>query len=171
MNQDYKVGGLGAVLEYDSRDTIFTPTRGAYGKLVAVTHANWLGSDYDYTSYRGKLFKYLHLSRKFVPGLRAEAESVGSSAPYFVYPSVQIRGIADKRYQGQHVVVGEFQLNWRVHDRWHMIGFAGSGKAFGDNKLKQYTSFSDAGWDSSKGLGFHYEIARKFGMQVGVDVA
>ena len=122
-------------------------------------------------SYRGKLFKYLHLSPVFDLGIRAEAQSVGSSAPYFVYPSVQIRGIPGKRYQGQHVVVGELELNWRVHDRWHLIGFAGSGKAFGDNKLKQDTTFSDAPWRSSKGVGFRYEIAREYGMQVGIDYA
>jgi hypothetical protein len=171
LDQEYKIGGLGAVLEYDTRDSIFTPIRGAYGKLVAVTHASWLGSDYDFMSYRGKLFKYLHLSRDFDLGIRAEAQSVGSSAPYFLYPSVQIRGIADKRYQGQHMVVGEVELNWRVHNRWHLIGFAGSGKAFGENKLKQEVNFSDAKWRSSKGLGFRYEIARKFGMQVGFDYA
>lgn len=170
-NQTYNIGGLAAVLEYDTRDTIFTPTRGAYAKLVAEKHASWLGSDDEFMSYRGKLFKFLRLSEDFDLGLRFEGQSVGSAAPYFVYPSVNIRGIANKRYQGQHVVVTEAELNWRVHDRWHLIGFAGTGKAWGDNKLKQETDFSDADWDTSKGLGFRYEIARKFGLQVGADVA
>lgn len=171
IDGDYSIGGLGGVLEYDSRDTIFTPTQGAYGKLVAATYADWLGSDDNFMSFRGKIFKYLHLSDNFDLGLRAEAESVGSDAPFFLYPSVQIRGIANKRYQGQHVVVGEAELNWRVYERWHLVGFVGSGKAFGQNKLKQKVSFSDAVWHSSKGVGFRYEIARKFGMQAGVDVA
>ncbi|MEJ2238548.1 MAG: BamA/TamA family outer membrane protein [Gemmatimonadales bacterium] len=171
LQRDYTIGGLGAAMVYDTRNTIFTPTRGTFAKVVAATHAGWLGSGYDYPSFRGQLLKYLRLSRIFDLGLRAEAQSVGSSAPYFIYPSVQIRGIANKRYQGQHVVVGEFQLNWRVYDRWRAIGFFGSGKAFGDNKLKQHTSFSEAAWRSSKGLGFRYEIARQYGMQVGVDYA
>jgi len=171
INDNYALGGLAAVLEYDSRDTIFTPTRGMYGKLVARTYAGWLGSDDEFMAYSGKVFKYLHLSDDFDLALRVEGQTVGSDAPFFLYPSVQIRGIANKRYQGQHVVEGETELNWRVYDRWHLIGFIGSGKAFGQNKLKQKVDFSDAKWRSSEGIGFRYEIARKFGLQVGVDVA
>jgi hypothetical protein len=66
--------------------------------------------------------------------------------------------------EGQHVVEGEAELNWRVYDRWHLIGFIGSGKAFGQNKLKQKVDFSYAKWRSSEGIGFRYEIARKFGL-------
>jgi hypothetical protein len=171
INVNYTLGGLAAVLEYDTRDTIFTPTRGLYGKLVARTYAGWLGSDNEFQAYSGKAFKYLHLSDDFNLALRAEGQTVGVDAPFFLYPSVQIRGIANKRYQGQNVVVGETELNWRVYNRWHLIGFIGCGKAFGQNKLKQKVSFSEADWRLSKGVGFRYEIARKFGMQVGVDVA
>ena len=171
LERGYQVGGLGATLEYDSRDTIFTPTRGAYGKLVAETHADWLGSDYDFMSYRGKLFEFLPVAKAFDLGLRVEAQSVGSDAPYFLYPSIEMRGIANKRYQGQHVFVAETELNWDVYERWHLIGFVGSGKAYGESKLKETVNFDDASWRSSKGLGFRYEIARKFGLQVGIDVA
>ena len=171
LNGDYDIGALAAVLEYDSRDTIFTPTRGMYGKLVARTYQEWLGSDDEFMAYSGKVFKYFHLSDDFDLALRGEAQTVGSDAPFFLYPSVQMRGIADKRYQGQHVVVGEAELNWRVYDRWHLIGFIGSGKAFGQNKLKRKVSFSDADWRTSKGIGFRYELARKFGLQAGVDLA
>jgi len=171
IDGDYALGGLAAVLEYDSRDTIFTPAQGMYAKLVARTYADWLGSDEEFQGYSGKIFKYLHLSDDFDLALRVEGNTVGSDAPFFVYPSVQMRGIADKRYQGQHAAVGEAELNWRVYNRWHLIGFAGSGKAFGRNKLKEKVDFSDADWRTSKGIGARYEIARKFGMQVGVDIA
>lgn len=89
LNQAYRMSGLAAVLEYDSRDTIFTPTRGAYGKLVAQTYAGWLGSDYDFTNYRGKLFEFLPLSRDFDLGLRVEGQTVSSDAPYF--PTLRLK--------------------------------------------------------------------------------
>jgi len=96
---------------------------------------------------------------------------VTSGAPYFVYPSVEIRGIPNKRDQGQKAFTAEAELNWRMHDRWHLVGFVGSGKTFGENLLKRETDFSGADWRSAGGVGFRYEIARKFGMQVGLDVA
>jgi len=72
INVNYALGGLATVLEYDSRDTIFSPTRGMYGKLVARTYADWLGSDDEFMACGGKVFKYLHLSDDFDFVLRVE---------------------------------------------------------------------------------------------------
>lgn len=172
LDRSYSVAGLAAVLEYDSRDTIFTPTRGLYGKLVARTYADWLGGDSDFMAYSGKIFQYLPLVKDRLDlALRLQGDTVGDNAPFFLYPSVQMRGIPGKRYQGRHAVVGEAELNWRVYKRWHLIGFFGGGKAFGGNKLASEESFADADWHLSKGLGFRYDIADKFGLQVGGDVA
>ena len=171
LDQEYRIGGLAAVLEYDSRDVIFTASQGIYAKLVAERNTEALGSDSDYDALRAKLFHYQPLSSDLNLALRVESSSVTDDAPYFVYPSVEIRGIASKRYQGQHAFSAEAELNWRLQNRWHLIGFFGSGKAFGENQLQQETDFSDADWRNSGGLGFRYEIARKFGLQAGLDVA
>lgn len=171
LTRQFKVGGLAAILEYDSRNAIFTATEGMYAKFVAEKQAEWLGGNFDSMMYRAKIFKFIPLSDRFNLGVRFEGESVDTSSPYFRYPSVELRGIPNKRYQGQHMMLGELELNWKVYKRWHLIGFAGSGKAFGENKLKKKEDFTDADWRSSGGVGFRYEIARKFGLQLGADVA
>lgn len=115
-------------------------------------------------SYRRKLFQFLSLSTDLNLGLRTEGQTVGGDAPYYLYPFVEIRGIANKCNQGQHAVVEEAEVNRWLCNRWHLLGFAGSGKAFVDNKLKGDVGFAYADWRTTIGLGFRYEITHKLGL-------
>jgi hypothetical protein len=57
-------------------------------------------------------------------------------------------------------------VTWEVDSRWSILGFGGVGKAA--------NSSSDFGSSSSlvsKGLGFRYQIARRYGFHMGIDVA
>ncbi|MCP4332894.1 MAG: BamA/TamA family outer membrane protein [Gammaproteobacteria bacterium] len=171
LEQDIDVAALSAVVDYDSRDSIFTPNSGTYAKLVASRYDEAVGSDFDFWSYRAKLFNFTPVGESFNLGLRTEAQSVDGTAPYFAYPSVDLRGIPLARYQGEHTFVVEAEGRWALDNRWSLIGFAGSGKAFGDDKLNRDQSFSEADWNNAWGLGFRYKIARKFGMQLGIDYA
>jgi hypothetical protein len=171
FEQDFTVAALSAVIDYDSRDSIFTPNQGVYAKLVAARYDESVGSDFDFRNYRAKLFYFTPLSQTLNLGLRTEGQSVDGSAPYFLYPSVDLRGIASARYQGEHTFVVEAEGRWALDERWSLIGFAGSGKAYGEDAINREVSFSEAGWNSSWGFGFRYNIARKFGMHVGIDYA
>ncbi len=171
LSHKLTTAALSAVLEYDSRNSIFTPTKGIYAKLVAARYDNAFGSDFDFWNYRGKLFYFHPASESFNLGLRIEGQSVDGAAPYYIYPSVDIRGIAHARYQGQHIFIGEMEFQWVITNRWSLIGFAGSGKAFGNDVLDRTQSFSDATWHTSKGVGFRYNMAKKFGLHLGLDYA
>lgn len=92
---------------------------------------------------------------------------VGKDAPFYTYPFLMQRGIRVMRYQGEHTASMELQLRWEFIERWSTLLFGGAGKAFGQDqlKLKQYT-FYDAPAHYSKGVGFRYLIAEKFGLRV-----
>jgi surface antigen Omp85-like protein len=166
-----KSAALALAFEYDSRDSIFTPSEGIYAKAVVASYNEAFGGNYNFLNYRLKAFEFIPLTPKVNLGLRLEAQHVDGSAPYYFYPSVDIRGIASARYQGQSTAVGEAELKWEFIDRWSVLGFLGTGKAFGKDKINEKTSFSDAKFRTSGGVGFRYTIARKFGLQAGVDVA
>ncbi len=171
FEQDITVAALSAAIDFDSRDSIFTPNKGTYAKLVAARYDESVGSDFEFWNYRAKLFYFTPVSEKLNLGLRTEGQSVDGSAPYFMYPSVDIRGIANARYQGQHSFVVEAEGRWALDERWSLVGFAGSGKAFGEDAINREENFSEADWRSSWGVGFRYKIARKFGMHIGIDYA
>ena len=180
LTMTHKLGSAAAVVEFDNRNTIFTPTNGLYFKGVlagykgsAETFTSLLDNDYSFLNLRCKAFYYTPLSSKAVLGLRAEYQVVDGNAPFYMYPSVQIRGIQNQQYQGQESLVTEAELRYEVINRHSLITFLGTGKAFGssgDNFGNSDTLIS-APLHTSYGFGYRYEIARKFGIHAGFDYA
>ena len=60
-----------------------------------------------------------------------------------------------------------------------MVFFGGAGKVFGDEyrfvpgagAVQEEISFQDAPTHAAGGVGFRYELARKYGLWAGVDLA
>jgi outer membrane translocation and assembly module TamA len=77
-----------------------------------------------------------------------------------------MRGIPVARFQGQSVAAVEAEIRYDVTDRWSLVGFAGTGAAWGSG-----VSFDDAQRPVSVGAGFRYLIARRLGLYVGMDFA
>ena len=99
-------------------------------------------------------------------GVRLEAETVSGDVPFFGFPYVNLRGMPALRYQGEEVVTLELEYLWGLTPRWSLALFAGAGRA---------TSVDLFGTDdetvAAGGAGVRYRIARKLGLQVGLDVA
>ncbi len=53
-----------------------------------------------------------------------------------------------------------------MNERWSLIGFLGTGRAWGNG-----VAFADAEKPVSGGAGFRYLLARRLGLRVGLDVA
>jgi len=172
--------GLAVVIEYDSRDSIFTPDKGLYAKVLADFYTSTLGSEKDFINYRAKAFYYYPFSSKFVMGLRGEIQSIQGSdrAPSFMTPSIMLRGISNHQYQGQTAAISELELRYEVFHRHWLVGFTGVGKVFGDytseidrDNLSGKQSFSQADFHASYGIGYRYELARRFKLLAGFDIA
>ena len=99
--------------------------------------------------------------------------------PYMAKPSINLRGIPAMRYQGEKMLLAEAQLRWEFIDRWNLVFFGGAGKVYGDEIrlepgtgiIKENLSFQDAPTHPAGGVGFRYELARKFGLWSGLDFA
>jgi len=166
LNFDTSLSALGAFIQFDNRNTIFTPTKGTYAELSYNRDSDNWGSDWDFDKVEFFLHQYFTLSKKWALGLRGNVINVEGDLPFFSVPFIELRGIPALRYQGESVGVVEADIAWRFHPRWAVSGFAGVGKAdesFGD--------FSDSPSRVAKGVGIRYNTARKLGMWAGIDVA
>lgn len=165
---DLDISGLGLVAEWDSRDNIFSPTRGYHYEFEQVWYRDSIGSDveYDLTHVEGR--NYWALSDQWRLGLRFDSSYADSDGllPPFTTPYVDLRGIPTMRYQGKLVGALETELTWQINKRWNVKAFVGSGRASDDTG-----SFSDAEALDTFGGGFRYQIARRYGFDVGVDLA
>ena len=77
-----------------------------------------------------------------------------------------MRGIPAARYQGENVALLEGELTWQFTSRWSALAFAGVGWADNDG-----SELFDSSSRVTRGMGFRYQIARQYGLHVGLDVA
>ena len=160
------VAGILPSITYDTRDNIFTPTKGLYLEATVAAFSEALGADGDYQ--RGNLvgMYFRPLGPKLFLGLKAQVSATFGDPPFFLQPYIQLRGAPSMRYQGQEVAQAEAEIRWQFWKRFSVVGFAGTGKAWSDiNGVERDQSVVTGG------AGFRYEIARKYGIHMGIDVA
>lgn len=161
-----KASGLGLTLEHDSRDNIFTPSRGWTAALDAMFYDPDWGSDTHFQSYRGHVFAYWPINKALVLGGRLDGRSVNGRTPFYMLPFIDMRGIPAARYQDDNTAVAETELRWNFTPRWGAVAFIGAGRAWGTTR-----TFDEAPSAVSKGLGLRYLLARRLGLWIGVDYA
>lgn len=157
---------LGAIVEFDSRDNPFTPDKGVKLHVDANFSENWLGSDYDFQRINYYAYMYAPLAPKLVGGWRVDGQQSFGDVPFYMLPSINLRGVQAGRYQGKADILTEIELRWDCFRRWSVMGFSGTGKAF-----DEWRYFGPADWVWNYGTGFRYLLARKFGLRMGVDIA
>jgi hypothetical protein len=160
------VSQLGAIIELDNRDNIFTPNKGLKAHFDVNRSDNIIGSDYDYWKLNLYSYAYTSLSKKLIGGLRIDGQQAFGEPPFFMLPYIDMRGVPINRYQGNADILTEAELRWDFMRRWSIMFFSGAGKAFDD-----WNDFGDAKLVVTFGSGFRYLVARKFGLRMGVDIA
>jgi hypothetical protein len=77
-----------------------------------------------------------------------------------------LRGVPALRYPGEQALSAELEARWQFRGRWSIVGFGGAGRARTERAGETVTQGVGSG-----GVGFRYELARRFGMHVGLDLA
>lgn len=160
------LSGPGVQLIYDTRDNLFTPTSGLYSETSAIFFDEAFGGSRTFQRYEQMLIGYWTLSPAVTMGVRGDYQQVDGDAPFYARPYIYMRGIPAMRYPGERVGVVEGEVRWQFLGRWSVVAFGGVGSARIDEGPAPRTKTAGAG-----GLGFRYEIAHRFGLHVGVDVA
>jgi hypothetical protein len=161
-------GALALKLTYDSRNNQFSPTTGTKAGVKASAHSKAFGAQSEYKLWHAFAQHHLRLASKWGLGLRADAKSLDGDkySPFYAAPSIDMRGIAMMRYQGDNTGVLEAELSYDIDDRWTVLGFAGAGTAFNHDQ-----QLSNAKVYNMQGAGFRYLVARQLGLTTGIDIA
>ena len=162
----FKVSAPTAILEFDSRDNVFTPTRGVYAETSYLVSRQQFGSTEDFERFQQVLMGWHPLARNVTLGGRANYAKSSGETPFLLRPFVQLRGVPALRWQGDEVTSAEVEGRWQFYGRWSAVAFAGAGRT--QTSRAGFSTHDDV---TSGGVGFRYELARKFGLHAGVDVA
>jgi hypothetical protein len=160
-----KISAPTAVLEFDSRNNLFTPTRGVYSESSYMDSLEELGATESFQRFEQTLMGWIPISDKLILGLRGDYQWSSDGTPFFLRPYIQLRGVAAMRYQGDEMASVEAEARWQFRGRWSLVGAAGYGTAHTEREL-----FSATREVWSGAVGFRYELARLFGMHAGLDV-
>lgn len=156
-----------AVLEYDSRNNLFTPTRGLYAETSYLIARSALGATVDFERFQQVMLGWQPLPHQVTLGACASYAWSSPGTPFFLRPYVQLRGVPAVRYQGDQAASLELEARWQFSARWSLVPFAGVGAT----RLDRSAALTDGQGIASGGLGLRYELARKFGLHAGLDLA
>lgn len=160
------VGGLTPSVTYDTRDNMFTPNQGTYVEGTAGLFSQALGGDDEFQRVRVLGLQYVPLHADLDLGVLAEGTAAFGDAPFYALPFIGLRGAPVMRYQGEQMAQLETELRWRCWKRFSLVGFGGVGSVWNDLE-----DFDDEQTIATGGTGFRYEIARDYGIHMGLDVA
>jgi hypothetical protein len=165
---DVVVSAPAIIVEYDSRDNLFTPTRGLYSEsllLALLASREALGAGVDFERFQQALMAWFPIGDSVTLGVRADYQWTSDDTPFFLRPYVKLRGVEAMRYQGDEMASAEVEARWRVRGRWSAVAAAGAGRA--RTSRPAFSATEDVG---SGAVGVRYELARKFGLHAGLDV-
>ena len=164
---DSRSASVSLLLDYDSRDTLFTPNKGLSAGIKASFYREAVGSDQEFEKYKTYAKFFTPLTKSLVLGLHGNYETLDGRAAFYQYPFVSMRGIPAMRYQGETVGVAETEFRWNFTFRWSLVVFGGVGAT----ESVDFIPVSSDDTVYSRGVGFRYFVARRFGAHAGVDIA
>jgi hypothetical protein len=163
---DSRVAGVTPALFFDTRSNAFTPLRGIYASLESGVFREWLGSSSDFERVRLMVIGYHPLSRTVFLGARGVVGSSFGDTPFYALPFVFLRGAPVMAYLGEDAASVEAEARWQFWKRISLVGFAGAGSAWNG-----FDDFENQRNLVTGGTGVRYEIARRYGLHMGFDVA
>jgi hypothetical protein len=166
FRRDSRVGGLTPSLTYDTRDNLFTPNRGTFAEAMLGVFSPALGGDDAFQRFQVTAMHFVPLLPTVHLGVRADGAATFGDVPFYLRPFISLRGAPIMRYQGEETAQLDTEVRWQFWNRFSVVGFAGVGATWND-----FPRFEAGRVIVTGGTGFRYELARKYGIHAGVDIA
>ena len=151
------LSGLGAMLNYDTRDNIFQPTRGVFHQLSYMTFQSFFGSNFTFSQYQLDLRKYLELRPKHILVGQAWLSFTGGEPPFqhisLMGGSDRMRGFFEGKYRDMHAMIYQAEYRLPVYRNLGLVVFGNAGQV-----ASQVNRFSLERFLYGGGLGFRYTL-------------
>lgn len=162
--------GIGPMLLYDSRDNIFSSTKGSFIELASVFNSKFTGSNYKYQFFSLDARKFKSFLGKNVLALQGYFNFINGNVPFYQLALMggarRMRGYYEGRYRDKNIAL--VQAEYRSPFFWR-IGFA----AFGGLGIV-YHSRSEINSNNIKpsyGAGLRFRLDRREKLNLRFDIA
>ena len=165
ISDDMTTSGLGIMATYDSRDDNYYPTEGINFEFIWMRDSETWGSDFDFNKLDTRYNTYLPLTPKDTLALRAAFARADEETPFYLLPSLKMRGFPNGRYKNENSLSGHAEWRRKFHPRWGFILFyeigstaASTSDLFQDEKISSY------------GGGIRWQVTKDKSLNLGIDV-
>jgi outer membrane protein assembly factor BamA len=162
--------GVGFIVNWDNRDSMFFPTRGEYFQMTMGFNRKTFGGDFDYTTLKFNLRRYFPVFGKHVLALQGVVQTAYGLPPFYKYPSIggdsMMRGYYSGRYRDKLLTAVQAEYRLPVIGRIGLAGFAGLGQVAPGLKDLRW-----GGFKPSAGLGLRFKVVPEEGTNIRLDFA
>lgn len=135
------LSGLGPIIDWDSRDNIFYPSKGSWLQFYAMIYRDWLGSEFEYESFTFDFRHFIEIQDRHILALQFAAKSMMGSIPFNHLARLDlVRGIHASRFRDQKSATALIEYRFPVWRRFSGVLFAGFGDVvprFSNLQLKE----------------------------------
>ena len=164
------VNGLGLAAVLDTRDNIYSPIRGWYADVSAMTYQPILGSEFTFTNITLDIRRYKSIAANTVLALQGLANLNVGEVPFKLAATLGgpylLRGYYNGRYRDNNALAVQAELRRRLVGRLGAVVFAALG-----NVAPDISEFSPVEWKAAGGAGLRFLISPKEHLNLRVDVA
>jgi hypothetical protein len=158
--------GVGALVEYDSRDMPINSYAGRYFKLDVLFNYDALGSDSTYQNYSATYRAYHEIRDGLVFAWDLQGCNRSGRAALWDACTIPLRGFSATDYLGKVSASTQAELRWHFSPRWGAVGFVGAGFTA--------RSLNERGEDDtipSYGIGVRFMVLQAKRVNLRVDFA
>jgi len=166
IDGSFNASALGLVATYDTRNEVYFPTHGWYSETVFNHYTKKIGSDFDTDLFKTFVTYYLPHLKGSTLATKFEYKHNSSVQPFFLLPSISLRGFDRTRYLDKTVMQVQTEERYRFASRLTAVAFVGAG-AYGDD----VTSYNSDSLVFSYGAGLRYQVLEDKRINISVDIA
>lgn len=126
-----RVSGLGAGINYDTRDNIFFPGRGWLVDASVYGESSLTGSQFSYRRVSADAARYWAMGKKGVLALNAVGVFSFGDVPFHQMPVIggtkRLRGYFEGKYRENHLLILQGEFRQPLFWRFGAVVFAGAG--------------------------------------------
>ncbi len=159
-------GGIGLLVNFDSRDSEFSPHKGWQVNMNNIAYREWLAGDNNYDVYRADIRYYWGHGDRNVLALR-QSNQWTVDAPNSAYAPITLRGYKFGQYLGKYMSSLEAEERLYIAGRWTATLFAGVACLYGGD----LTCSDTENVYPNGGVGVQYLIKEKEGMVLNFEIA
>ena len=164
------VNGVGLASVIDTRDNIYSPSRGWYADVSFMKYANVLGSQFTFTNVLFDIRHYQALSPSTLLAGQFYLNMNNGEVPFkqaaTLGGSSLLRGYYNGRYRDNNALIMQAEVRQRLVGRLGGVVFAGVGDV-----AHRLNEFAVGDLKPTGGLGLRYLISQKEHLNIRVDAA